>query len=189
MSLSSSNPQIIFWCYLRLLSLQTNWASRDDCSWHYRWNQQMVQLFVISRKQTESTLTETSCFGSFIEKWRQLIAASRMEKSCSAALFEPIDSSRPWSLSGMPIWSQTINLSWLWRDIYMSQAESVVLQGNPASLRAVGSDTVSVESQWVTSAWQSCSSCVTMAFFSLVHSGQAENQPGWWSDLKTSPLA
>lgn len=36
-------------------------------------------------------------------------------------------------------------------------------------LRPVGSDTVSVESQWVTSAWQSWSSCVTMALFSSVH--------------------
>lgn len=47
----------------------------------------------------------------------------------------------------MPIWSQTINPSWLSQDSYMSQAESVVLQGNPASLRPVGSDTVSLESR------------------------------------------
>lgn len=43
--------------------------------------------------------------------------------NAAAIPFESICSSRLWSLSGIPIWSQTINPAWLSRDSSMSQAD------------------------------------------------------------------
>ena len=70
-------------------------------------------------------------------------------------LFESTCSCRRWILSGIPITSQTVSLAvrgrlrvtgWTWRE--------TLKPWNPEpSVRAVGSASVSVKSQWVTSVW------------------------------------
>ncbi len=118
----------------------------------------------------------------------------------AAVVFKPTCSFGLWSLSGFPIWSQTINPAWLSQDSSMSLPDRLdwLSWREILPISMLSSDTVSGKSQWVTSDWQR-GAFASHRLSVLIYSGLSRTGQcyvrikrafmfNWFSDLKPNFL-